>query len=124
MAHHRKQKNKLKTMDLHASQIQGFFDIPVDNLYAEPTMLQYLRETMGSQLKNAVIVSPDAGGAKRYVLASRSFRLIPSLSPRCRLFSCLVLPVLLFPLIRFYGLPFRGSFLGLRRMRRRKLIPF
>ncbi|CEQ41053.1 SPOSA6832_02738, partial [Sporobolomyces salmonicolor] len=50
------------TMDLHASQIQGFFDIP---LYAEPTMLQYLRETMGREIKNAVIVSPDAGGAKR-----------------------------------------------------------
>ncbi|SCV74719.1 BQ2448_7748 [Microbotryum intermedium] len=50
------------TMDLHASQIQGFFDIP---LYAEPTMLQYLRETMGQEIRNAVIVSPDAGGAKR-----------------------------------------------------------
>lgn len=36
-------------------------------LYAEPTMLQYLRETMGREIKNAVIVSPDAGGAKRYV---------------------------------------------------------
>ncbi|GAA5954132.1 hypothetical protein JCM8115_003319 [Rhodotorula mucilaginosa] len=54
------------TMDLHASQIQGFFDIPVDKyLYAEPTMLQYLRETMGKEIRNAVIVSPDAGGAKR-----------------------------------------------------------
>ncbi|NXD32634.1 KPR2 pyrophosphokinase, partial [Spelaeornis formosus] len=53
------------TMDLHASQIQGFFDIPVDNLYAEPTMLHYLRDTMGPEIKNAVIVSPDAGGAKR-----------------------------------------------------------
>ncbi|GAA5997570.1 ribose-phosphate diphosphokinase [Rhodotorula paludigena] len=50
------------TMDLHASQIQGFFDIP---LYAEPTMLHYLRDTMGPEIKNAVIVSPDAGGAKR-----------------------------------------------------------
>jgi ribose-phosphate pyrophosphokinase len=54
-------------MDLHASQIQGFFDIPVDNLYAEPTMLHYLRETMGQEIKNAIIVSPDAGGAKRFV---------------------------------------------------------
>ncbi|GAA6053759.1 hypothetical protein NBRC10513_005529 [Rhodotorula toruloides] len=50
------------TMDLHASQIQGFFDIP---LYAEPTMLQYLRDTMGKEVQNSVIVSPDAGGAKR-----------------------------------------------------------
>lgn len=50
-------------MDLHASQIQGFFDVPVDNLYAEPTLVQHLRETV--DVKNAVIVSPDAGGAKR-----------------------------------------------------------
>ncbi|TIA95779.1 hypothetical protein E3P96_03759 [Wallemia ichthyophaga] len=51
------------TMDLHASQIQGFFDVPVDNLYAEPSTLQYLREEC--DLANTVIVSPDAGGAKR-----------------------------------------------------------
>ncbi|KNZ49592.1 ribose-phosphate pyrophosphokinase [Puccinia sorghi] len=51
------------TMDLHASQIQGFFDCPVDNLYAEPTLVQYIRENV--DVKNAVIVSPDAGGAKR-----------------------------------------------------------
>lgn len=51
------------TMDLHASQIQGFFDVPVDNLYAEPTVLRYIREEL--TYSNAVIVSPDAGGAKR-----------------------------------------------------------
>ncbi|KAH9451396.1 hypothetical protein MJO28_009092 [Puccinia striiformis f. sp. tritici] len=51
------------TMDLHASQIQGFFDCPVDNLYAEPTLVQWIRENV--DVKNAVIVSPDAGGAKR-----------------------------------------------------------
>lgn len=51
-------------MDLHASQIQGFFNVPVDNLYAEPSMLNYIREKL--DYKNAVIVSPDAGGAKRY----------------------------------------------------------
>lgn len=50
-------------MDLHASQIQGFFDVPVDNLFAEPSMLKYIQETV--DYKNAVIVSPDAGGAKR-----------------------------------------------------------
>ncbi len=52
------------TMDLHASQIQGFFDVPVDNLYAEPCMLVYIRNNI-PDWKNAVIVSPDAGGAKR-----------------------------------------------------------
>ena len=50
------------TMDLHASQIQGFFDIPVDNLFAAPVILEYLRENFGSQ---AVIISPDAGGVER-----------------------------------------------------------
>jgi ribose-phosphate pyrophosphokinase len=50
-------------MDLHASQIQGFFNVPVDNLYAEPSMLKYIREKL--DYTNAVIVSPDAGGAKR-----------------------------------------------------------
>ncbi len=51
-------------MDLHASQIQGFFDVPVDNLYAEPCMMKYVREHI-PEYKNCVIVSPDAGGAKR-----------------------------------------------------------
>lgn len=54
------------TMDLHASQIQGFFDIPVDNLYAEPAVLKWIRENI-ADWRNAIIVSPDAGGAKRYI---------------------------------------------------------
>ncbi|KAG1693185.1 Ribose-phosphate pyrophosphokinase 2 [Nymphon striatum] len=52
------------TMDLHASQIQGFFDIPVDNLFAEPAVLKWIRECI-PEWKNSIIVSPDAGGAKR-----------------------------------------------------------
>ncbi|UYV60507.1 PRPS1L1 [Cordylochernes scorpioides] len=52
------------TMDLHASQIQGFFDIPVDNLFAEPAVLKWIRENI-EDWHNCVIVSPDAGGAKR-----------------------------------------------------------
>ncbi|XP_029840185.2 ribose-phosphate pyrophosphokinase 2 isoform X1 [Ixodes scapularis] len=52
------------TMDLHASQIQGFFDIPVDNLYAEPAVLKWIRENI-PEWRNGIIVSPDAGGAKR-----------------------------------------------------------
>ncbi|KAG0676910.1 ribose phosphate diphosphokinase subunit prs3 [Kluyveromyces marxianus] len=51
------------TMDLHASQIQGFFDVPVDNLYAEPSVVRYIRENVNH--KEAIIISPDAGGAKR-----------------------------------------------------------
>ena len=56
--------NHVITMDLHASQIQGFFNVPVDNLYAEPSTVRWIRSNM--DVGSAVIVSPDAGGAKRY----------------------------------------------------------
>ncbi|ETS59954.1 hypothetical protein PaG_05939 [Moesziomyces aphidis] len=52
------------TMDLHASQIQGFFDIPVDNLTSEPSVARWIR-TKVDNWRDAIIVSPDAGGAKR-----------------------------------------------------------
>jgi len=52
------------TMDLHASQIQGFFDFPVDNLFSEPLMLSYIKLHIPGW-QDAIIVSPDAGGAKR-----------------------------------------------------------
>lgn len=55
--------NRILTMDLHAAQIQGFFNIPVDNLYASPVLLEYVRKTY--HCKNLVIVSPDAGGVER-----------------------------------------------------------
>jgi ribose-phosphate pyrophosphokinase len=54
--------HRILTMDLHAGQIQGFFDIPVDNLYASPVLLPYIREHFNH---NLVIVSPDAGGVPR-----------------------------------------------------------
>jgi len=54
--------DRVITMDLHAGQIQGFFDIPVDNLFAAPVLLEHIRQ----KFKNdTVIVSPDAGGAER-----------------------------------------------------------
>jgi len=52
------------TMDLHASQIQGFFDFPVDNLYSEPLMISYIKQHI-TDWEKAIVVSPDAGGAKR-----------------------------------------------------------
>lgn len=55
--------DRVITMDLHDSQIQGLFDIPVDNLYAEPFILQWIRENI-TDWKNAYIISPDAGRAK------------------------------------------------------------
>jgi len=49
-------------MDLHAGQIQGFFNIPVDNLFATPVLLKYIQDNFDSDV---VIVSPDAGGVER-----------------------------------------------------------
>jgi len=54
--------NRILTLDLHVGQIQGFFDIPVDNLYASPIMIPYIRENFDNDL---TIVSPDAGGVPR-----------------------------------------------------------
>jgi len=54
--------DRVLTMDLHADQIQGFFDIPVDNLYASPIAIDYLKSL---SLENVVVVSPDAGGVDR-----------------------------------------------------------
>ncbi len=53
--------DRVLTMDLHAQQIQGFFDIPVDHLYAAPVIYRYLAE---KKLDNLVVVSPDVGGMK------------------------------------------------------------
>ena len=53
--------NRVLTMDLHAQQIQGFFDIPVDHLYAAPVIYEYLRK---QKLPDLVVVSPDVGGLK------------------------------------------------------------
>ncbi|MFN3480701.1 MAG: ribose-phosphate pyrophosphokinase [Thermodesulfovibrionales bacterium] len=58
--------NRVLTVDLHAGQIQGFFNIPVDHLYASPVLLDYVRK---KDFKDLVIVSPDAGGVER----ARSF---------------------------------------------------
>lgn len=52
---------RILTMDLHAQQIQGFFDIPMDHLYASPVIVPYLKERLGDDI---VVVSPDSGGVK------------------------------------------------------------
>jgi ribose-phosphate pyrophosphokinase len=54
--------NRVLTMDLHKAQIQGFFDIPVDHLFAAPVIIEYLERL---EYPNLTIVSPDAGGAER-----------------------------------------------------------
>src|SRR5579864_8357338 len=55
--------NRVLTLDLHADQIQGFFDIPTDNLYAAPMMVRDIRERF--DLSNVMVVSPDVGGVVR-----------------------------------------------------------
>src|SRR2546425_9397260 len=54
--------NRILALDLHASQIQGYFNIPVDHLYATPVTVDYFRRL---KLKNLVVVSPDPGGVER-----------------------------------------------------------
>jgi len=54
--------DRVVSVDLHAGQIQGFFNIPVDHLFAMPVMIEYLRQHHG---KDSVLVSPDAGGVER-----------------------------------------------------------
>src|SRR6187549_30194 len=53
---------RVLTLDLHASQIQGFFDIPVDHLFAAPIVVEYFRE---NPIENLIVVAPDTGGAER-----------------------------------------------------------
>lgn len=55
--------DRVMTLDLHAGQIQGFFDIPVDNLYASPVMVRDIKERF--DLSNVMVVSPDVGGVVR-----------------------------------------------------------
>jgi ribose-phosphate pyrophosphokinase len=54
--------DRILSMDLHAGQIQGFFDIPVDHLYAVPVLIEYLKNL---DIPNLTVVSPDAGGVER-----------------------------------------------------------
>jgi ribose-phosphate pyrophosphokinase len=55
--------SRVLTVDLHAGQIQGFFDIPVDNVYATPVLLPYIRERLGND--DCTVIAPDAGGVER-----------------------------------------------------------
>ena len=54
--------NRALTLDLHAPQIQGYFNVPVDHLYASPVLIEYFEK---KKIKNLTVVSPDAGGVER-----------------------------------------------------------
>ena len=56
--------NRVLTMDLHAAQIQGFFEIPVDHLHSVPVIIKHLKANYVKDMKNLVVVSPDIGGVK------------------------------------------------------------
>ena len=57
--------DRVLTMDLHAAQIQGFFDIPVDNLAGKPIFVDYYAKKFGSECENMMVVSPDVGSVSR-----------------------------------------------------------
>src|SRR5438445_4468615 len=57
--------DRFVSMDLHAGQIQGFFDMPSDHLYASPVLLEDMRRKFGARPEEVVVVSPDAGGVER-----------------------------------------------------------
>jgi ribose-phosphate pyrophosphokinase len=56
---------RIVSMDLHAGQIQGFFDIPFDNLFASPVLLEFIKKEIAVPSENLVMVSPDTGGVER-----------------------------------------------------------
>jgi ribose-phosphate pyrophosphokinase len=56
---------RVVSMDMHAGQIQGFFSIPFDHLYAAPVLVEHMRQRFDGDSQNVVIVSPDAGGVER-----------------------------------------------------------
>ncbi|MDP2853713.1 MAG: ribose-phosphate pyrophosphokinase [Smithellaceae bacterium] len=56
---------RLLSMDLHAGQIQGFFNIPVDNIFATPVLIDYMKRSYQHNQDNTVVVSPDTGGVER-----------------------------------------------------------
>ena len=61
--------DRVLTLDLHAAQIQGFFDIPVDNLYGNPVFVDYYAKKFGEKCEDMMVVSPDVGSVSR----ARSF---------------------------------------------------
>jgi ribose-phosphate pyrophosphokinase len=56
---------RVVSMDMHAGQIQGFFNVPFDHLYAAPVLLEHMRKRFDGDAQNVVVVSPDAGGVER-----------------------------------------------------------
>jgi phosphoribosylpyrophosphate synthetase len=81
------------TMDLHSSQMQGFFSRPVDNLFAEPAIVKFIRDKI-PEYANGVVVSKNAGGAKRcaisYVILNNDFIRVTSFADRLKIDFALI----------------------------------
>ena len=73
--------DRVVTMDLHAGQIQGFFDIPVDNLYGTITFINYLKN---KHLSNPIVASPDVGGVARARSLAKQLNLDLAIIDKCR----------------------------------------
>ncbi|MDR0454929.1 MAG: ribose-phosphate pyrophosphokinase [Deferribacteraceae bacterium] len=67
--------DRLVTMDLHSGQVQGFFDIPVDNLFALPVIVRYLKDNFTCNENSCVVVSPDAGGVPRARMLAKKLKI-------------------------------------------------
>lgn len=80
--------DRVLTMDLHAAQIQGFFDIPVDHLTAMPVIARYIEEVLMPRYElnreNTVVVSPDIGNTKRAAAYAQRFKLEIAIVDKCR----------------------------------------
>jgi ribose-phosphate pyrophosphokinase len=72
---------RVLTVDLHAGQIQGFFNIPVDHLYASPVLLDYVKNNIEGDL---VVVSPDAGGVERARSFAKKLKVSPAIIDKRR----------------------------------------
>ena len=92
------------TMDLHNSQIQGFFQRPVDNLFAEPSIAKYIRENIPGYF-NGVVVAKNAGGAKRITSLADRLNIDFALLHKDTSVIGEMLPEIRFPAQRFMSLP-------------------
>ncbi|NNK80681.1 MAG: ribose-phosphate diphosphokinase, partial [Flavobacteriales bacterium] len=74
--------DRVMTMDLHADQIQGFFEVPVDHLFATTVFLPYIRENLN--LENIIMAAPDTGGTKRASAYAKSLNVDLAISYKQR----------------------------------------
>ena len=85
--------DRVLTMDLHAAQIQGFFDIPMDNLYGNPVFVDYYAKKFGERCEDMVVVSPDVGSVSRARTFAGRARHPPQASMHATIIAVLFFPI-------------------------------